>query len=79
MAKLISKDEKKFVQNLFVMPATVPISKKGLLKQINTLKPFDMEPRKAIRKKHFVLEEQNNCEEEINLTPQDRIGNTDWC
>ena len=38
-----------------------------------------MEPRKAIRKKHFVLEEENNCEEEINLTPQDRIGNTDWC
>ena len=59
------------------MPTTVPISKKGLLKQINTLKPFDMEPRKAIL--HFILEEENNCKEEINLTPHDRIGNTDWC
>ena len=46
-------------------------------KQINTLKPFDMEPRKAIPKKHFVSEKENNCEEEINLTPQDRIGNID--
>ena len=43
------------------------------------LKPFDMDPRKAIAKKHFVLEEKNNCEEEINLTPQDRIGNSDCC
>ena len=34
-----------------------------------------MEPRKAIPKKHFVLEEKNNCEEEINSTPHDRIGN----
>ena len=34
-----------------------------------------MEPRNAIPKKLFVLEEQNNCEEEINLTPLDRTGN----
>ena len=34
---------------------------------------------KAILKKPFVFEEENNCEEEINLTPQDRIDNVDWC
>ena len=37
-----------------------------------------MEPRKAIPKKHFVSKEENNCKEEIHLTPQDRISNTDW-
>ena len=36
-----------------------------------------MEHRKAIPRKHFVSEEENNCEEEINLTPHDRIGNID--
>ena len=39
-----------------------------IIKQLNTLKPFDMEPRKAILKKPFASEEENNCEEEINLT-----------
>ena len=39
---------------------------KEIIKQINTLKSFDMEPCKAIPKKHFVSEEENNCEEEIN-------------
>ena len=34
---------------------------------------------KAIPKKHFVSEEENNCEEESNLIPQNRIGNIDWC
>ena len=29
--------------------------------------------------KHFVSEEENNCEEEINLTLQDKVGNIDWC
>ena len=38
-----------------------------------------MEPGKAIPKKYLVLEEENNWEEEINLTPQDKIDNTDWC
>ena len=42
-------------------------------------RPFDMGPRKAIPKKPFVSEGKNNCEEEINLTPQDRIGNISWC
>ena len=37
-----------------------------------------MEPRKAISKKPFVSGEENNCEKEIDLTPQDRIGNIDW-
>ena len=36
-----------------------------------------MEPRKCMPKKPFVSKEQNNCEEEINLTPQD--SNIDWC
>ena len=48
-----------------------------IIKQVNALKPFDMYSRKAIPKKHFVLEE-NNCEEEINLTPRDRICNINW-
>ena len=61
--------EKKYARNLFLFPAT----------QINTLKLFDMEPRKDISRKHFVSEEENNSEEEINLAPQDRIGNVDWC
>ena len=34
-----------------------------------------MEPLKDIPKKTFVSEEGNNCEEEINLTPQNKIGN----
>ena len=38
-----------------------------------------MEPRQAISKKPFVSEEENNCEEETSLKPQDRIGNIDWC
>ena len=38
-----------------------------------------MEPRKVIPEKHFISEEENNCEEEVNLTPEDRIGNSDWC
>ena len=50
-----------------------------IIKQINMLKPFGMEPPKAIPKKLFVSEEENNCKEEINLTLQNRIGNIDWC
>ena len=38
-----------------------------------------MEPRKAISEKHFVSDKGNNCEEEINLIPQDRIGDIDSC
>ena len=54
--------------------------KEEIIKQVNMLKPFDMEPRKAVPKKPLVWEEEeNNCKEEINLTPQDRIGNIDWC
>ena len=44
-----------------------------IIKQLNTPKTFDMEPRKAIPEKDFVLEE------EINLTIHYRINNTDWC
>ena len=35
--------------------------------------------KKYVQKKHFVSEEENNCEEEINSKPQDRISNIDWC
>ena len=35
--------------------------------------------KKYVQKKHFALEEENNCEEEINLTLQERIANIDWC
>ena len=38
-----------------------------------------MKPCKGILKKCFVQEEENNCEEEINLTLQERIGNINWC
>ena len=38
-----------------------------------------MEPLKAIPKKHSVAEEENNCEDEIDLTPQDRISNINCC
>ena len=43
------------------------------------LKPFGMEPPKAIPKKLFVSEEENDCKEEINLTLQNKIGNINWC
>ena len=48
-----------------------------IIKQINKLKTFNMEPPKSIAQKHLVSEEENNCEEEINFASQDRIGNID--
>ena len=38
-------------------------------KIIKKMKPF-WNQSKTITKKHFVSEEENNCEEEIDLTPQ---------
>ena len=35
-----------------------------IIKQVNMLKTFDMEPGKAVPKKPFVSEVENNCEEE---------------
>ena len=35
--------------------------------------------KKYAQKKHFVLEKINNCEEEINSKPQERIANIDLC
>ena len=49
-----------------------------IIKEIKMLKPFNMVPCKAIPEKPFISEEENNCKE-INLTPQDRIGNISWC
>ena len=37
-----------------------------------------MEPRKVIPKKPFVSKEENKRDEEINLTPPDKTGNTEW-
>ena len=37
--------------------------------QISTLKQFNMKTRKAIPKKHFLLELENDCDEEFNLAP----------
>ena len=50
------------------------ILKKRLLSK-QTLKPFNMKLRKAIPKTPFVSEEESNCEEEIKLALQGRIGN----
>ena len=36
-----------------------------IIKQANTVKPFDMEPSKTIPKKPFVSEEENNWEEKL--------------
>ena len=45
-----------------------------VIKQINMLKPFNIN---VIRKKYFVSQEENNCEGEIDLISQNRIGNID--
>ena len=36
-----------------------------IIKQIKTLKPFDMEPRKGIPKKPFVSEEENTVKKKL--------------
>ena len=65
---------KKIARNLFLMPATLQISKKILLNK------YTHQNRSIWNlAKHFVWEEENNCEEKINLTPQEKIGNIDWC
>ena len=35
--------------------------------------------KKYVQKKYFESKEEKGCGEEINLTPQDRIANIDWC
>ena len=78
LTKLISSDiEKKFSKFLFDASNSTDI-KEEIIKQINKLKPLHMELGKAIPKEPFLSEEENNCEEEINLTPQDRIVNINW-
>ena len=37
-----------------------------------------MESLNASREKYFVSEAKNNCEQEINLTSEDKISNIDW-
>ena len=71
--------ERKCLNKLAKLRSSEPFIHLQIIIQINTLKLFDTEPCKAIPKKNFVSEEANNCEEKINLAPQDRIGNIDWC
>ena len=78
LAKLISSDMEKNCAKSFSDASNSSDIEEGITKQINTLKPFDTKPRKAIPKMHLVSEKESNCEEEINLTPQDRTGNIDW-
>ena len=65
----------KICSKLFSDVSNSSDSEEEIIKQTNTLKPFHMETRKAVPKKHFVSKEGNNCEEKINLTPYDRIDN----
>ena len=62
------------------MPVTLQIllNKEEIIKQISTLKPFNLELCKANAKKSYVSDEENNCEEEMNSTPQDRSFNIVW-
>ena len=80
LAKLISSDIEINCSKPFSHTSSNSLDiEEEVAKQINTLKPFDMEPRMVIPQKHFVSEKQNKCEEEINLAPQNRIGNIDLC
>ena len=79
LTKLISSDVEKNCWKSFFDTSSSSNIEEEIIKQINMLKPFDMEPRKAISKKPFVSKEKSNHEEEINLTPQGRIGNINWC
>ena len=79
LTKLVSSNMEKNCSKSFSDVKNSSDIEQQIIKQINTLKPFNIEPRKAIPNKSFVSEEENNCEEKINLTLQDRIGNIDWC
>ena len=72
-----SSDLEKNCTKYFLNASNSSNIKEEIIKQLNKSKPFNMEPRKAIPKKYFVSEEENACEEEINLTQQDRISNID--
>ena len=75
-AKFINSDMEKKCSESSDASSNCSDIEEEVTKQMNMLKPFDMEPRKAIPNKIFVSEKEN-CQEEINLTPQDRIGNID--
>ena len=78
LAKLISSsDLEKNCSKSFLNASNSSDIKEEIIKQLNKSKPFNMEPRKAIPKKYFLSEEENACEEVINLTQQDRISNVD--
>ena len=79
LTKLITSYIEKSCSKSFSDASNSSDVEEEIIKQINTLKPFNMQPRKAIPKKTFVFEKENNCKGEINSTPQDRIGNIDWC
>ena len=72
LAKSISSsDLEKNCSKSFLNASNSSDIKEEIIKQLKKSKPFNMEPRKAIPKKYFVLEEENACEDEINLTQQD--------
>ena len=79
LTKLITSYIEKSCSKSFSDASNSSDVEEEIIKQINTLKPFNMQPRKAIPKKAFVFEKENNCKGEINSTQQDRIGNIDWC
>ena len=53
-ANWLSSDVEKNCSKVFSDASNSSDIKEEIIKQINTLKPFNMEPRNAIPKKHFV-------------------------
>ena len=79
LIKLINRDTDKNCSKSFSDSNDSSDIAEEIIKQISKLRPFDMEPRKTVPKKPSVSGEENNCEEEINLAPQDGNGNIDRC
>ena len=69
LTKLISSNMEKSCSKSFYDASNSSDIKEEIIKHINMLKPFDMEPPKAIPKKPFVTKEENKCKQEFNLTP----------
>ena len=66
-AKLLGRDMEKNCSKSFSDAINSSGIEEEIIKQINRLKPLDMEPRKDIPKKQFVSEKGNKCDEEIDL------------
>ena len=70
----MSSDNEKNCSKRFSDASNSSDIEEEVIKQINMLKPFNIN---VIRKKYFVSQEENNCEGEIDLISQNRIGNID--